>query len=207
MAQNTGGVSYKEGIVKAAKPGFARVQFPDLDNMVSTWLPLVVRKSLKDKECLTLDKGEQVACILDENFEGGCVLGALYSDADAPPVDSPDKVHFRFFDGGSFEYDRSSGTLAIVTTGPVNLTAGGPVTVTAPSVTVDAPESTFTGNVTVKGLLTYQGGMVGSGGAGGATARIEGGIEATQDVVAGGISLMQHVHTEQGDGATTSPPQ
>ena len=165
MAQNTGGVSYKEGIVKTAKPGFARVQFPDLDNMVSTWLPLVVRKSLKDKACLTLDQGELVACILDENFEGGCVLGALYSDTDVPPVDSPDKVHFRFFDGGSFEYDRASGTLTIVTTGPANLTAGGPVTVTAPSVTVDAPESTFTGNVTVKGLLTYQGGMVGSGGA------------------------------------------
>lgn len=62
MAENTGGVSYKEGIVKAAKPGFARVQFPDLDGLLSDWLPLVVKKSLKDRECLTLDVGEHVSC-------------------------------------------------------------------------------------------------------------------------------------------------
>ena len=185
MAENTGGVSYKEGIVKAAKPGFARVQFPDLDGLLSDWLPLVVKKSLKDRECLTLDVGEHVACILDENFEAGCVLGAIYSDADKAPVESPDKMHFSFFDGGLFEYDRSSGTLTIVTTGPVNVTAEGPVTVKAPKVTIDAPQTTCTGNLLVKGKLTYQGGMAGSGGAG-AAAVIDGNVQVNGNVNASG---------------------
>lgn len=199
MAKNTGGVSYKEGIVKTAKPGFARVQFPDLDGLLSDWLPLVVKKSLKDKECLTLDVGEHVACVLDENFEAGCVLGAVYSDADKAPVESPDKMHFSFFDGGLFEYDRSSGTLTVVTTGPVNVTAAGPVTVKAPKVTIDAPETTCTGNLLVKGKLTYKGGMAGSSG-GGAAAVIDGNVQvngdvnATGSVMDGGGNSNHHSH-------------
>lgn len=186
MALNTGGVSFKEGIVHAAKPGFAQVQFPDLDGLVSAWLPMVVKKTLKDKECFTLDVGEQVACVLDENFENGVVLGAVYSDADAPPVESPDKLRFQFFDGGSFEYDRSSGTLAIVTTGPVDVTAAGHVTVKSPvGVTLDTPITTCTGDLLVKKKLTYQGGMAGSGGSG-AAAVIDGGVQVTGDVNATG---------------------
>ena len=199
MAKNTGGVSYKEGIVKAAKPGFARVQFPDLDGLLSDWLPLVVKKSLKDKECLTLDVGEHVACVLDENFEAGCVLGAVYSDADKAPVESPDKMHFSFFDGGLFEYDRSSGTLTIVTTGPVNVTAAGPVTVKAPRVTIDAPETTCTGNLLVNGKLTYKGGMAGSGGSGAAAVidgnvQVNGDVNATGSVMDGGGNSNHHSH-------------
>lgn len=200
MAENTGGVSFKVGVIHAARPGFAQVVFPDLDGLVSAWLPVVVRKSLKDKECFTPDPGEHVACVLDENFENGVVLGAVYSDADAPPVSSRDKLHFRFFDGGSFEYDRSSGTLTIVTTGPVNVTAAGPVTVKAPSVTIDAPETTITGNLLVKKKLTYQGGMAGSGGEGGASAVIDGGVQvngdvnATGSVMDGGSNSNHHSH-------------
>lgn len=148
MAENTGGVSYKEGIVAEARPGFARVRFPDIDNLVSAWLPLVVRKSLKDKECLTLDAGEHVACVMDKYFESGCVLGAIYSDADTPPVDSADKLHFRFFDGGTFEYDRASGMLTIVAKGRVNVTA---------------PEINCNGNVTVNGNLQVNGDINASG--------------------------------------------
>ncbi len=200
MALNTGGVSFKTGIVHAVAPGFAQVQFPDLDGLVSAWLQVVVKKTLKDKECYTLDVGEQVACLMDENFENGVVLGAVYSDADVTPVVSPDKLHFRFFDGGSFEYDRSSGTLTVVTTGPVNLTANGAVTVKSPSVTIDAPETIITGNLLVQKKLTYQGGMAGSGGEGGASAVIDGSVQvngdvnATGSVMDGGSNSNHHSH-------------
>lgn len=199
MAKNTGGASYKEGIVKAAKPGFARVQFPDLDGLLSDWLPLVVKKTLKDKECLTLDVGEHVGCILDDNFEAGCVLGAFYSDADKAPVESPDKVHFSFFDGGLFEYDRNSGTLTIVTTGPANITAGGPITVKAPKVVIDAPETTCTGNLLVDGKLTYKGGMAGSDGDGAAAVidgnvQVNGSVGATGSIMDGTGNSNHHAH-------------
>ena len=50
-------------------------------------------------------------------------------------------------------------------------------------------------------------GPISGGGSGGATATFTGGVTASKDVVAGGISVMNHVHTEQGDGADVSKPK
>lgn len=80
------------------------------------------------------------------------------------------------------------------------------------SLTVDSPQSTFTGNVSIKKNLTVTGhisgssGMSISGGTGGATATFQGSIHVSDDVTASGISLTSHTHTEQGDGAETSTP-
>jgi phage baseplate assembly protein V len=203
MALNTGGVSFKTAIVKEARPGFARVVFPDIDDFVSAWLPIVMRKTLRDKECFALDEGEHVACVLDENFEDGVVLGAIYSDAEVPPVESGDKLRFQFFDGGSFEYDRSSGKLAIVTTGDVDVQAGGQIALHSPSqVTIDAPTTRCTGDMIVEKKLTFLGGMSGSGGEGN-TMEIDGSMKINNgDVVVDDISVKQH-HHEYDDGNTS----
>ena len=63
----------------------------------------------------------------------------------------------------------------------------------------------------VTGLITGKGGLAVSGGGGAAVTvsgnmNLEGQIDASSDVVAGGISLMNHQHKEQGDGSPTSPP-
>lgn len=182
---------FKIGVVSEIDPGScsARVRFDDLDGLESMFLPVGVSKSLKDKSYWMPDVGEHVACLLDANAETGVILCAIYSDEDEPPVSSADKRHVRFLDGGTFEYDRSSGTLTIVTTGPVNITAGGPVTVTAPRVTVDSPETICTGDLLVQGKLTYQGGMAGTGGA-----VIDGDVEATGRVMDGGGNSNHHTH-------------
>lgn len=165
MAMNTGGASFKTGIVAQAKAGYARVKFEDLDGMVSDWLPVVMRKTLNDKACHTLDIGEHVACVLDEYFDHGVVLGAIYSNVDNPPVSSPDKLYFSFFDGGSFEYDRSTGHLAIVTTGSVDLVAGGAVSVRSPSrITLDTPEVLCTGVLHVATDITAGGSIMDAAG-------------------------------------------
>ncbi|HCE6987353.1 TPA: phage baseplate assembly protein V [Pseudomonas aeruginosa] len=205
MNMATGGVRYKQGIVAESRPGFARVRFDDVDGLVTAWLPVLHPKTFADQVVWTLDAGEHVGCILDEFMEDGCILGAIYSDADAPPVSSPDKFRLQFKDGGSVEYDRSSGAMNIVCKGVANLTADGDVTVKAPSVTLDTPQTTCTGKLTVEGLLSYNGGMVGKGGSGGAAASISGTVEVTGgDVKADEISLKQHRHKEQGDGSPTS---
>lgn len=75
--------------------------------------------------------------------------------------------------------------------------------------TLNCPTNTINGDVLINGQLTVsktiigQGGFVISGGSG-ATCTVTGSIETTGDVVAGGISLQGHTHTEQGDGAETS---
>ena len=71
------------------------------------------------------------------------------------------------------------------------------MTVKASSVTLDAPETTVTGNLTIGGALAQ-------GGSGASNATFGGQVHAQGDVTAGGISLQGHTHTEQGDGAPTS---
>lgn len=78
------------------------------------------------------------------------------------------------------------------------------------STTLTCPSNTINGPLTVNGLITGTGGIVVSGGSGATVTgsfTLNGGLDATEDVTAGGISLMNHVHVEQGDGAPTSPPQ
>lgn len=194
----TGGVSYKTGIVVESKPGFARVRFHDIDGLVTAWLPVIHPKTLQDKVVWTLDVGEQVSCLLDEFMEDGCILGAIYSDPDTPPVSSKDKFHLAFKDGGSIEYDRASGAMTVVCKGVVNVTADGAVTIKAPSVTLDTPQTTCTGKLTVNGLLTYQGGMSGSGGGAAASIKgnvlVDGNIEATGTVIDAGGNTNHHSH-------------
>lgn len=62
-------------------------------------------------------------------------------------------------------------------------------------------------NETTMGLIAGNGGMTVQGGSGGAAATITGSLKATEDIVAGDISLQNHVHTEQGDGADVSKPK
>lgn len=102
----------------------------------------------------------------------------------------------------------------IVVETPKNLTAtvggnaiatvSGTTTLQSGEVTIDAPSVHITGTLSVDGLITGTGGMTVSGGSG---ASVTGSISATGDVTAGAISLQSHVHTEQGDGADTSPPK
>ena len=59
----------KFGIVTAINPltAKARVEFAD-DNILSYWLPILQKKTLKDKFYSIVDVGEQVACLMDEKF-------------------------------------------------------------------------------------------------------------------------------------------
>jgi hypothetical protein len=54
----------------------------------------------------------------------------------------------------------------LIAQGDVLVKSGSHVTVQAPSVTINAPQTTCTGKLTVNGLLTYTSGMAGSGNSG-----------------------------------------
>jgi phage baseplate assembly protein gpV len=100
--------TFRVGIVQAQDPAHAKVRvvFPDYDEMISWWLPVVFAKTQNDKLYWIPDIGEQVVCLMDLRDEAGAVLGAIYSSADTPPVDSADKFHLAFRDGAHFDYDR-----------------------------------------------------------------------------------------------------
>ena len=78
------------------------------------------------------------------------------------------------------------------------------VTVKASNVTLDTPETTLTGHLTVQGGMTVSGG---SGSSMSGDFELEGSMHATDDVTASGISLNSHVHggVQTGDYDTGKP--
>lgn len=84
----------------------------------------------------------------------------------------------------------------------IELAAGGDITATtAGNATINAPEIILNGNVTINGNLSQ--GMGESGG----TATMHGPVTVTNDVTAGGKSLMTHTHggVEHGNDSTGEP--
>lgn len=89
--------------------------------------------------------------------------------------------------------------MKLIAGGDVLIKSGTHVTVQAPKVTVDSPDTTCTGNLLVKGKLTYQGGMAGSGGSGSAAAitgnvQVDGSINASGSIMDGGGNSNHHSH-------------
>lgn len=154
-----------------------RVTLPALENLQTDWLPMLTLAAGGNQFYSLPDVGELVVCLLDAQGESGAVLGAIYNDADPTPASNAELHVLQYRNGTRIEHDRS--------TGDVRVTTSGKVLVQASEVTLDAPQTTTTGNLLVQGSLTYQGGMTGSGGKG-AAAQINGNIRITGDVEAGG---------------------
>jgi phage baseplate assembly protein gpV len=108
--------TFRVGIVRQQDTLRAKVRvvFPDYDEVISWWLPIIFFKTQNDKAYWIPDIGEQVVCLMDLRDEAGAVLGAIYSDADLPPVDSANKFHLAFQDGTNFDYDRVAHILDLV---------------------------------------------------------------------------------------------
>lgn len=136
----------------------------------------------------------------------GRILAGLYSE-ESPAPEQSRQVHANHYpDGASIRYDFASH--ALTATLP-----GGTAVIKADSVTSDAPETTCTGNLSVKGNLTVEGisalnsGAQVKAGSSGAAMVIDGDVDATGDVKAGDISLRNHPHGEikRGDEQSGGP--
>lgn len=117
-------------------------------------------------------------------------------------------VHFHIaMGGGAASLDIApDGTIVVDAKGTVTINAQGATTVKAPSVTVDSPQSTFTGAVTVQGAFVFQSGMTGSGGSGGgSTMSIDGAADFSGEVKSAGISLPHHSHSDPQGGNVGQP--
>ena len=153
------------------------------------------------------------------DLSDGFVIPGPYSQPKVIPDVSTEAVELRTDDRSArlsiFPSDHlveveTSGSMVATVGGAVTVTAQGDVTLTCPNLTINCPQTTITGTLTVGGLITGQGGFTVSGGGGvQATCDItlNGAMSSTGDIVAGGISLINHTHTgvTPGGGSTGAP--
>ena len=209
------GATFAFGLVTAvdARRGWARVSLPEYDNLETAFLPVLQRRTHRDKALDLPDVGEQVVVLLDFRGEDGAILGAVWSDADpVPQPEGPDVDVRRYADGTVLRYDRAAhkltaevqGEISVACTGRADVTADGPARVESRSaLTLAAPTITMRGALSMQG---YEGGPT--------TAEIDGSLTVNRgdvtvpgnDVKAGGVSLQGHVHGGVMPGGGTSGP-
>lgn len=91
-----------------------RVKLPQRQDLVTGWLDVLVLAAHGGERVHGLPKvGTQVALMLDERAEAGCVLGAIYSSADPAPGLPITTRRMEFGDGGVVEYDAAAHVLRL----------------------------------------------------------------------------------------------
>ncbi len=184
------GATIKFGIVTESRPGFARVTLSDFDQLRTMWLPILYPKTLEDQAIWTYDKNEHVAVLLDQRGEDGVILGAIFSEADTPPVSDPHKFAVKFKDGAFIEYDRATHILKVTGVTKVIIEANTDIELHAGSkITLDAPTTEVSQALVVNGLLTYKKGMSGQG-----NFSQSGNISATGSIMDAGGNSNHHAH-------------
>lgn len=187
MQTHNFGATYQEGIVSAIDPKTHKVRckIPTLEDLETAWLSFLAPNAGGNQFYCLPDVGELVALLLDSRGEGGCVLGAIYSEQDPTPVANNEIWLHKFKNGTIIQHNRTNGEITVKTSGTVNVSAS-KVNITAPC--------EITGNVKINGSLTATGDITSQATVSGAS------------VKQGSTELGTHKHNEQGDGKPTSSP-
>lgn len=175
-----------------------RVRFPMLDQVRSAWLPILMTKTKDDKYYAMPDLGEHVVCLMDSQGEDGVMLGAIYSDADTPPVNSLNKRHILFKDGTRLEYDRAEHKLLVDCVGEITVKAATKITIESPNVIVQCETATINASSSVTATtptFTVDGDFFVTG-----TATID------VDAIIGNIPFVPHKHPGVKAGPDVSAP-
>lgn len=167
--------------------------------LTTDWLPWPADVGRNYIRWRPLRVGTQViiACISGDPAQAQ-IIGTLYTETLTSPSTDPDVDRIEFDDGTALQYNSDTHQLLIDCVGPVLVKSPN-------NVTLDTPQTNVKGKLDVDGLLTYKGGMAGSGGTG-ATAQITGDVEITTgDLTADGISVKHHTHPGDSGGTTGGP--
>lgn len=187
------------GTIAQVEGAKARVQLGP--KLTTEWLKWTTRRAGSTRTWSAPTVGEQVIVFSPGgDLTRGIIVPALYSQAfDAP--ETSDTIHTTHYpDGAVVQYDHAAH--ALTATLP-----GGTATITADKVTSDAPSTICTGDVTIMGNLIVKksatvigatalnGGVnAKAGAAGGVAVAVQGSVKASDDVLAGAISLVKHQH-------------
>lgn len=151
-------------------------------DIVTGDIPWVAQRAGSVRHWSPPSVGEQCLLLAPEgDLAAGLVIVGLYSDACPAPSSSADISLVEYPDGAVIAYDHAAHSLA------ATLPAGG-------SVTIEAPDGvTIIGGTGIVGDTFIAGNL-----------NVSGTIKATQDVVAGTVSLTSHKHGQVQAGTAQS---
>lgn len=144
-----------------SEAGAVRVTFPDLDGVVSGWLPVIGYGRAWARTYALPTAGDMVAVIfLSAGVKDGFVLGN-YQILDEDVEGSEEQFGVWFEDGSRVYYDRAAGELVVESVGAIRATAANVVvtatataTLAAPTIVLDAQTVSVTGNLAAAGTVT-----------------------------------------------------
>lgn len=201
------------GTILEVKDDLCRVKSGKLE---STWIRWISLRAGNVKTWWQPSIGEQgIMFSPSGDTTAAVVLVGIYSDDNPAPSLDPNLHRTDYPDGAVIDYDFGNHVLkATLPAGSKAIITANDITANADTVTSNAPLTTCTGdlvvekNLTVNGLSAMNAGMtVKAGAGGGAAAQIQGTLESTDDLIANGISLINHVHPENDGGGPTGAPQ
>jgi len=155
--------------------------------LTTDWLPWLERRAGSTAPGTRRPIGEQVLMLCPSgDLRNGIVLCGIPCDTNDTPSHSPDETVTLYPDGATTRYNHTSGVLTLIGVQRVTIEA-------ATSVLVKSPNTTFEGDVTVTGLLSYQNGISGQAGANGNA--IQGDItHSGGDLSSNGVVVHKHDH-------------
>ncbi|WP_099760095.1 phage baseplate assembly protein V [Janthinobacterium sp. 35] len=191
------------GTIAEVKGAKARVRLGP--TLTTEWLNWATPRAGSTRTWSAPTVGEQVIVFPPGgDLTRGIIVPGLYSQAFDAPESSPTIHTTRYPDGAVVQYDHAAHSLTATL-------PGGTATITADKVTSNAPSTICTGDLTimknqiVNGATTLNGGVnAKAGAAGGVAMAVQGTIKASEDVLAGAISLAKHAHGGDKSGGPQS---
>lgn len=197
--------------------------------LVTGWIPFSTMRAGNNKTWEPPEVGEQVMLFSPSgDMEAAIAVPAVYQNDFPAPSDDPNVSMVKYQDGAIIKYDRAahhleailpaSGTTHLDSKGGVtidgdteingDLTVNGNATITqnvsiGQDLTVSG-SGTVANNFTIKGICAV--GSLAAAASGGGAVPCTGGMNITSgDVVAEGVSLKGHTHTDSMNGQTSAP--
>lgn len=198
------------GVIHQLDEANARVKVRT-GGLTTDWLPWLTHRAGATRTWSAPRAGEQVLVLAPYGDPAQAVaLPAIYQDDYPAPATTKDVERTVMPDGTTVEHNSATNTLTVTVAGDAKVIINcKQATINADtSVTLNTPQTTCTGRLTVEGLFTYLAGMVGSGGSG-ASAQIQGGFALTggslthngKDIG----STHKHSGVQPGGGQTGNP--
>lgn len=174
-------------------PKAPRVRVRD-GELVTGWLPFGTSRAGATRTWSAPTKGEQVVMLSPSGeLAAAVVICGLYCAANPAPSSDPNEHITIFGDKTRMTYNDKTGLMVFSGMRDVLIRASG-------SVTLDTPQVTTTAALTAKGLLTYEAGM---SGAGGATANGDF-TQSGGSLSSNGVTLDGHTHGGVSGGSDKS---